>query len=168
MGSKYQFKPDNNPPPGLYNVESGDGLTKSKSRSAHIREPVFPHRRPQEGSPDPGSYDKHLRGFGEDVTHRMHIGGPYQFKADGNPPPGYYNIYPADKHIYARADRSSVIREESTAEMLSSPAGAHGSLAVLYPTDRWLDANPWVPIGDPLRNTVLSGSKRGTPSPKNL
>jgi len=62
----------------------------------------------------------------------MHIGGPYEFKVDGNPPPGYYNIYPADRHIYARNDRGVSFVEESTAEMLSSPNAGNKSLEVLY------------------------------------
>jgi len=65
-------------------------LTKSKSPSAHIREAVYPHRRPADKSPEPGQYEKHLKAFGEDVHHSMQFGGKYKFTVDGNPPPGYY------------------------------------------------------------------------------
>ena len=63
----------------------------------------------------------------------MHIGGPYDFKVDGNPPPGYYNIFPADPHIYPRNDRSVAFVEESTVDMLASPNRDNNkTIAVLY------------------------------------
>jgi hypothetical protein len=38
MGKKYVTKYNNNPPPGLYNTEAADALTKPKIRSALILE----------------------------------------------------------------------------------------------------------------------------------
>ena len=117
FGSKYEFKPNNNPPPGLYNSERADSHTKSRSPSAHIREAVYPHRRPADSSPDPGQYDRHLKAFGEEVHNKMQFGGKYEFKVDGNPPPGYYkDVAKADGLVYPRNDRSVTFVEESTIE----------------------------------------------------
>lgn len=65
MGSKYEFKPDRNPPVGGYNIDSGLQMSQRKTRSALIREEVSPYRRPAEKVPEPGSYDKHLIPFGK-------------------------------------------------------------------------------------------------------
>jgi|TARA_B110001450_G_scaffold253969_1_gene278433 hypothetical protein len=37
MGSKYDFKVNDVPPPGYYNPEKGESLLKSRSQSALIR-----------------------------------------------------------------------------------------------------------------------------------
>ena len=63
MGSKYKFKPDQNPPPGLYNPESPIDSTKPKSRSVHITKETHPERRPKESSPAQGQYDSPLKPF---------------------------------------------------------------------------------------------------------
>jgi hypothetical protein len=36
FGNKYVFKPDRNPPPGAYDIDSGHNMSKFKSRAAHI------------------------------------------------------------------------------------------------------------------------------------
>jgi hypothetical protein len=46
ISGRSEFKANNNPPPGLYNLDSAEKLTKSKSRSALIRDEVLPYRRP--------------------------------------------------------------------------------------------------------------------------
>ena len=48
MGSKYEFKPDSNPPVGGYDIDRGHKMTKSTSKSAIIREETSPYRRPKE------------------------------------------------------------------------------------------------------------------------
>jgi len=48
MGSKYEFKPDKNPPPGAYDITSGLNMSQTKSREAHIKEETSPYRRPKE------------------------------------------------------------------------------------------------------------------------
>lgn len=65
MGSKYEFKPDQNPGAGYYDIESGHNASKTKSRAAHIDEEKLPYRRPKENSPGPGHYDGHLDKFGD-------------------------------------------------------------------------------------------------------
>ena len=54
MGSKYIFKPDQNPPPGLYDTDRAQSVTKSRSRVARITTEVSPYRRPKDAGPDPG------------------------------------------------------------------------------------------------------------------
>mgnify|MGYP000727560471 CR=1 FL=1 len=88
MGSKYQFKPDKNPPPGAYDINSGLNLSQTKSRAAHINEEVHPYRRPVGESPDPGFYDRHLTAMGVNVKPNINMGSKYEFKPDKNPAPG--------------------------------------------------------------------------------
>ena len=54
MGSKYEFKPDRNPPVGGYNIDSGFNASQRRARSATIREPTSSFRRPAENQPSPG------------------------------------------------------------------------------------------------------------------
>jgi len=54
MGSKYEFKVNDVPPPGRYNPDPADALTKSRSRRALIMTETSPERRPVEALPDPG------------------------------------------------------------------------------------------------------------------
>lgn len=46
--------------------------------------------------PGPGQYDGHLIPFSQDIKQNMTIGGKYQFKVNGNPPPGLYDPDKAD------------------------------------------------------------------------
>lgn len=53
MGSKYETKYDDNPPPGIYNVDEGVNMTRAKSMSAFIKkENGFKVER--ENNPDAG------------------------------------------------------------------------------------------------------------------
>ena len=45
FGEKYKFVPKEGPPPGSYNPDQADGLTKSKIRSTLIREDLVPNKR---------------------------------------------------------------------------------------------------------------------------
>ena len=94
MGSKYEFKPDKNPPPGAYDPSSGHAMssTKKRVRSAHIREDTYTYRRPKHENPDPGRYDGHLTPFAADIKTNVGMGSKYIFKPDKNPAPGTYNI----------------------------------------------------------------------------
>ena len=115
FGSKYEFKPDSNPPVGGYNPDSGHAMisTSKRSRSALIREDVYSFRRPVEENPGPGNYDKHLDAFGSKVTQNIGMGSKYVFKADRNPPVGAYNI--ESGHNMSKASiRSAIIREETS------------------------------------------------------
>ena len=62
FGRKYEFKVDSNPRVGQYDTDNK--AIKPSSKSAQIREPTSTYKRPQENSPDPGSYDGHLQSFG--------------------------------------------------------------------------------------------------------
>lgn len=48
MGSKYQFKADSNPPPGLYNPDLSMQSVMPRSRGAVIKEDTMPYRRPKD------------------------------------------------------------------------------------------------------------------------
>ena len=112
MGSKYEFKPDSNPPVGAYDINSGLNMSQKKSRAAHIKEEVAPYRRPKEDSPDPGFYDRHLTNLGANITHKMDFGNKYVFKPDQNPAPGQYNI--DGGHSMTKSNSKSVIIREET------------------------------------------------------
>ena len=53
MGSKYEFKADNNPGPGYYEPTRADELIKQKSQNAKIMKPSSISKSP-ETSPAPG------------------------------------------------------------------------------------------------------------------
>ena len=46
---------------------------------------------------DPGAYNPHPQ-FGSN-TKKFTMGAPYEFKADKNPPPGYYDLESAWKKV---------------------------------------------------------------------
>ena len=65
MGKKYEFKPDTNPAPGQYNIESGVSMTKERKYEAKIvpyDEKAY--KRPPEASPEPGQYMNNTITFG--------------------------------------------------------------------------------------------------------
>jgi len=92
FGNKYVFKPDRNPAPGQYNIDSGHNMSKASIKSVTIREETSPYRRPQENSPGPGAHDGHLTAFGADVKANIGMGSKYVFKPDSNPAVGSYDI----------------------------------------------------------------------------
>ena len=58
MGSKWETIYNENPPPGYYNPEEGDNLTKHRSSSAWIKEPRFGGFKVyREDNPDAGQYE---------------------------------------------------------------------------------------------------------------
>ena len=77
IGGPYKWKPDSNPPIGGYDLDSGYKATHYNNRSAIIRPKTSPYKRPKEGNPDPGQYDKHLKPFGSDVKS-FTIGKKYE------------------------------------------------------------------------------------------
>ena len=74
MGSKYKPEVNNNPPPGAYDPDRADSVTKYRSPGASIREDRNSFKkdtsrmeiRPNE-NPSPGQYDKHLDSFGQNA-----------------------------------------------------------------------------------------------------
>lgn len=111
MGSKYEFKPGSNPPPGLYEHQRADSITKHRSQAAIIKEEVHPDRRPQHENPEPGQYQSEELGFGKNLRHTADMGSKYQFKPDSNPPPGIYDIDASNKYVKYTAP-SAIIKEE--------------------------------------------------------
>lgn len=65
FGRKYEFKVDSNPKVGQYETDSK--LVKPTSKTAKIHQPTSNYRRPQENSPEPGTYDGHLKSFGSEA-----------------------------------------------------------------------------------------------------
>jgi len=55
MGSKYEFKADQNPAVGQYDVDTSQ--TMGQSKSAIIKTATSPQRRPKEREPEPGQYN---------------------------------------------------------------------------------------------------------------
>ena len=115
MGKKYETKYNDNPPPGIYNVEAADSMLYSKSQSALIKEDLIPEKRAQEPTPEPGQYDSTLKGMGQDKMPNIDFGRKYETKYNDNPPPGLYNTEAADSLLYTKTP-SVMIREEMTAE----------------------------------------------------
>ena len=61
LGGKYKWKPLNdNPPPGLYNIEDSIRKVNNITRSVLIKKDTSSFRRPPEKLPEPGQYDKYI------------------------------------------------------------------------------------------------------------
>jgi len=63
MGSKYDFKVNDVPPPGWYDTTKGDSMIKSSSTSALIKGPQFKRDSrssyfERETGPDAGNYNR--------------------------------------------------------------------------------------------------------------
>lgn len=95
FGRKYEFKPNQNPPPGLYNVDDADRLVKPKGYEAYI-DPGKARkadtlldgtkaRKDYEAEPGTG----HLKEFGSGLN-KVDMGSPYKFKPKEGPAPGQY------------------------------------------------------------------------------
>ena len=93
MGPKYKWKPDSNPHPAYYTPN--DMLTKSRSPITKITN--SPSRRnkflesPADKNPSALSYNG-IKPFGSDNKNKMTMGGPYKWKPNDVPPPGYYDV----------------------------------------------------------------------------
>ena len=114
IGDKYKWKPNENPPPGIYDIERAVSITKFRNRSAIIKEEVSPYRRPKENPPPIGLYDKHLTPFGSDCKTKITMGNKYVFKPlnGSNPGPGVYEVENSIASLKYKAP-SAVIREDS-------------------------------------------------------
>lgn len=77
-----------------------------------IREDTSPYRRPKEQTPEPGSYDGHLRPFGSGLARNASMGSKYVFKPDSNPPVGAYELDESFTKSQ-RTTRVAVIKEET-------------------------------------------------------
>jgi len=100
MGSKYKFVPKEGPPPGLYEVDNPQTMTRV--RSAVIRQDQYP-KKPVGPTPDAGMYDKHLTPFGSGLK-KVDMGSKYKFVPKEGPPPGIYTdgIEKAQAHTKPR------------------------------------------------------------------
>ena len=89
LGGKYKWKPNDNPPPGLYEADKAADATRSKSPSTKFHKLLIPNKRDADPTPEP--YDGHIKPFGADLGNKMTLGGKYDFKVNDVPPPGYYS-----------------------------------------------------------------------------
>ena len=107
FGSKYEFKPDQNPPPGFYNPNID--AVKPKVPNGNINPESWITKRVQLPTPGSGSYDPY-QPFGDNLQN-IDFGSKYEFKPDQNPPPGFYNPDQADSQTKP-SSTSFFIREE--------------------------------------------------------
>lgn len=96
LGSKYKWKPDSNPPPGLYDVDAAQKQVKPKSAAFGYR-PETGYQRPKETLPDAGEYEPD-KGFGYSEK-KITLGGKYKWKPDENPAVGQYDVDAATKQV---------------------------------------------------------------------
>ena len=102
FGSKYEFKPDSNPPLGTYDAEAADRLTKPKVRAASIAKERKTRVRPPEVLPDPGQYSMDVIEFGKDAKP-IRMGVKYEEKIDPSLGPGTYAPEPSILKILPRS-----------------------------------------------------------------
>jgi hypothetical protein len=88
MGKPYEFKPDTNPPPGMYDLEKAWNQIKPKTAVPGMRKNVG-NTKKVEVTPDAGQYEP-SRPFGY-TERKMTMGSKYRWKPDSNPHPAYYN-----------------------------------------------------------------------------
>ena len=88
MGKPYEFKPDTNPPPGMYDLEKAWNQIKPKTAVPGMRKNVG-NAKKVEVTPDAGQYEPD-RPFGY-TERKMTMGSKYRWKPDSNPHPAYYN-----------------------------------------------------------------------------
>ena len=101
LGGKYKHTVNTNPPPGYYDPNAADKLTKTKSQAVlfnktdaklggRLGKNDFTKLKMAE-NPSPGEYDGHLTAFGADKKNNITIGKKYKQKYNNNPPPGLYD-----------------------------------------------------------------------------
>ena len=110
FGSKYEFKPDQNPGAGTYDPDPAQKHTKPRTYEAFIRP-----RDPQDylaapGDSGPPPYDADKSTFG-DLKSKIDMGSKYKFSVNDVPPPGTYNPDPADSITKPRS-RTALIQTE--------------------------------------------------------
>lgn len=93
FGGKYKWKPDANPPPGLYDVNSN--VLKPNAPSVKLENDRSTRsdftRVAMQENPSSGQYQT-TKDFGSDIKTKINMGSKYPWKPDSNPPPGLYDI----------------------------------------------------------------------------
>ena len=93
FGSKYKFVPDSNPPPGLYDIEKAETLTKPRTKFMAVttkEKKMDVTMLENKHNPDAGEYNA-TKPFGHGLK-KVNFGSKYEFKPDKNPGPGEYDI----------------------------------------------------------------------------
>lgn len=125
FGGKYKWKPDSNPPPGLYdpNIKAVIGHSSSVLLSPDKTKRVDFTATPMKEMPDAGLYDKHIKPFGSDVK-KVDFGSKYITKYDNNPPVGIYD--PENRQTMPRT-RSAMIKtgDAARSKFTESPTRDH-------------------------------------------
>ena len=96
MGSKYEFKPDNNPGAGTYDTSASEKHVYPRSyetiiRGRNAKDPVGVDAAIKEKKGNPEAGTSHLTPFGGDIKSKIGMGSKYVFKPDSNPPVGGYD-----------------------------------------------------------------------------
>ena len=123
MGSKYKFVPKEGPPPGQYDPDLADRVTKPKQQNAVIAKgekdtgaflnSFKTKGNNPEAANDPGQYSGHLKPFGADVNNKISFGDKYKFYPKEGPPPGSYDVDRADAQTKPKT-AIAVIKEETS------------------------------------------------------
>lgn len=100
FGEKYKFKPDSNPPPGLYDVDKAKSQIHGKTAFMAVpnkeKRSDFTKVANQE-IPDAGDYNA-TSPFGSGMK-KVNFGNKYKFVPDNNPPPGLYDVDKANSQV---------------------------------------------------------------------
>lgn len=91
FGTKYKFVPDNNPPPGLYDIEKGTNMTKPKTKFLAVppyQKKLDFNKTGMMQNPDAGEYNA-TKPFGYGLK-KVDFGSKYKFIPNKNPGPGEY------------------------------------------------------------------------------
>ena len=107
FGSKYKTKYNDNPPPGQYDIDSGERLRRPKSPNVLIRERLIPERNTDRQDSGTDFYQSHTN-FGANISARVNFGSKYKTKYNDNPPPGQYNVDAAESHVRSRSPAAKI------------------------------------------------------------
>ena len=112
MGSKYEFKVNDVPPPGFYSPS--ESMLKSRSQSAIITKPqlVEDNRHgylKRETGPDT-IYEKHDE-FGSKLGP-VTMGGKYKTTYDSNPGVGQYDVAQAEKSVMHNSKSTKIMKDQ--------------------------------------------------------
>jgi hypothetical protein len=117
FGAKYEFKPDNNPPPGLYDTIKSKSMVLSNTSFMAVpgkgERSDFTKVAIQE-MPDAGNYDT-TSPFGSGMK-KVNFGRKYKFSPNSNPPPGLYDVDKAKSQVHKKTSFMAVPNKEKRSD----------------------------------------------------